>query len=216
MKLNFRIFPVIKTERIVLRNFYKRDIENIYNIRTCDEVMKYMDAPKMGSLEETERFLNFTLKTHREEKALNWVITQKDSEEMIGYIGFWRIDKGHYRGELGYALDKNFWNMGIMSEAVEEVLKFGFENMGLNSIEANVNPLNTKSINLLEKCGFKREGYFRENYYFNGNFIDTATFSIIKKDYKSQQVFQPNKAVTKVKYLNKFVTAPKNLFFNKK
>lgn len=207
MQLDFENFPVIKTKRLTLRNFCRKDIENIYSIRTCKSVMKYMDAPKMESLEEAERFLNFTLKTHKEKRALNWIITLKDSESMIGYIGFWRLDKDHYRGELGYALDKNFWDMGIMSEAVEEVIKFGFENMGLNSIEANVNPLNKNSIKLLKKLGFKKEGYFRENYYFDGNFIDTVTFSMIKKDYQSEYTFPYSDKTINDKYINKFVNA---------
>ncbi len=182
---NFKFinFPVLKTKRLVLRNFSKKDIKNIYEIRTCKNIMEHMDAPLMDSLEEAERFINYTLRKYEEEEGINWVITPKGSDNMIGYIGFWRLDKEHYRGEIGYALKKEFWNMSLMSEAINEVIRFAFKNMDLNSIEANVNPLNIPSIKLLEKSGFQKEGYFRENYYFNGKFIDTITFSMIKKDY---------------------------------
>jgi ribosomal-protein-alanine N-acetyltransferase len=211
MKMNFQTFPVLKTERLTLRNFRRKDIENIYKIRTCKDVMKYMDAHKMESLEEAERFLNYTLKTHREGQAINWIITLKGSDDMIGYVGFWRVDKSHYRSEIGYALNKKFWNMGIMSEAIKESLKYGFENMGLNSIEANVNPINTASLKLLEKCGFKKEGYFRENYYFDGKFIDTVTFSMIKKDYYLRSIISSEKDIPKDKFINELPVGSRNL-----
>jgi ribosomal-protein-alanine N-acetyltransferase len=188
MEINFTEFPMLETERLVLRKFDKMDINDIYELRTCERVMKYMDAPPMESLEETERFLNYILKTYEDGEGINWVISLKGSERMIGYIGFWRFDRGNYRGEIGYALKKDFWNMGLMSEAVNRIIKFAFESMPLNSIEGNVNPFNIPSIKLLEKSKFNREGYFRENYYFDGKFIDTITFSMIKKDYLSRML----------------------------
>lgn len=164
----------------------------------------------MESLEESERFLNYTLRTYQEGEGINWAITLNGSDDMIGYVGFWRIDKNHYRGELGYALHKQFWNTGIMTEAVNESLKFAFKNMKLNSIEANVNPLNTRSIELLRKCGFKKEGYFRENYYFNGKFIDTVTFSMIKKDYQLMSFIKSDENSSKENPINKFENHTKN------
>lgn len=103
---------------------------------------------------------------------------------MIGSGGIWRIQKDHLRGEIGYELSKEFWGNGIMTEALKEIVKFGFEKMNLHSIEANLDPENTGSVRLLEKLGFIREGYFAESYYFNGKFTDTGTYSLLNKDHE--------------------------------
>ena len=70
-----------------------------------------------------------------------------------------------------------------MFEALNAIINFGFKNINLHSIEANVNPDNSQSIKLLKKIGFQQEAYLKENYYFNGQFIDSMIFSLIKSDY---------------------------------
>jgi ribosomal-protein-alanine N-acetyltransferase len=71
-----------------------------------------------------------------------------------------------------------------MYETINTIVRFGFNEMKLHSIEANVNPLNEKSKKVLEKVGFKKEAYFRENYLFNGNFLDSVIYSLLEKDLK--------------------------------
>jgi len=68
---------------------------------------------------------------------------------------------------------------GIMQEALIKILDHGFNIMRLHSVEANVNPNNLASIKFLEKNDFIREAYFKENYYFNGRFLDSAIYSLI-------------------------------------
>ena len=104
-----------------------------------------------------------------------------DTKQMIGSIGLWRIDKAHYRGEIGYMLHHDHWGKGIMQEAIAAVIEFGFGPLKLHSIEAHINPANAASAGILEKNGFVREAYFKENYYFRGKFLDTAIYSLLKK-----------------------------------
>ena len=72
---------------------------------------------------------------------------------------------------------------GIMPEAVGAIVRFGFEHMGLHSVEAQIEPNNQGSRRVLEKLGFVQEGYFRQNYFFDGEFTDTAVFSLLKSDW---------------------------------
>jgi len=97
---------------------------------------------------------------------------------LIGTIGFWNILTEHFRAEIGYLLDVDFQGKGIMQEALSKVVEYGFNIMKLHSIEANVNPGNISSTRLLERNNFIKEGYFKENYYYNGRFTDTAVFSL--------------------------------------
>jgi [ribosomal protein S5]-alanine N-acetyltransferase len=76
------------------------------------------------------------------------------------------------RAELGYALKPHFWGKGYMKEVLFEVLRFGLDQLGLHSLEANVNPENIASVRLLESVGFLKEGHFKENYLFGDHFVD--------------------------------------------
>jgi len=78
-------------------------------------------------------------------------------------------------------LDPDFWGKGIMKEALLAAIDFGFNQMNLHSIEAHINPDNTASGMLLEKVGFVREAYFKEDFFFRGEFIDTAIYSLLGK-----------------------------------
>jgi [ribosomal protein S5]-alanine N-acetyltransferase len=89
------------------------------------------------------------------------------------------MQKEHYRAEIGYALHPEHQGIGLMQEALNAVLDYGFTVMNLHSVEANVNPNNAASINLLQRNGFMREGMFRENYFYNGKFLDSAIYSLL-------------------------------------
>ena len=82
---------------------------------------------------------------------------------------------------MGYALHPDFHGAGVMSEAMDVVLDYGFNKMKLHSIEAHVHPDNLASINLLQKKGFVKEGHFRENVFFNGKFLDTVVYALLNK-----------------------------------
>jgi ribosomal-protein-alanine N-acetyltransferase len=99
---------------------------------------------------------------------------------MLGFIGFFSFEKENHRAEIGYMLFPENFRKGIMLEALEAVVQFGFNSLNLHSIAANINPLNTASAKLLEKADFKKEAYFRENYYFNGKFLDSIIYCRVK------------------------------------
>jgi ribosomal-protein-alanine N-acetyltransferase len=74
-----------------------------------------------------------------------------------------------------------FWNKGLMSEAIKKVLDFGFNTMELHSIQANIDPNNMVSAAILKKFNFEREAYFKENFFFNGKFMDSEIYSLLNK-----------------------------------
>jgi [ribosomal protein S5]-alanine N-acetyltransferase len=96
--------------------------------------------------------------------VIEWAITLKDSGQYIGAISYHRLMKEHFRAEIGYILHPAHHGKRIMDEAIRTVTDFGFNSMGLHSVEANVNPENIASIKLLERNNFVREAYFKENY----------------------------------------------------
>jgi ribosomal-protein-alanine N-acetyltransferase len=181
LKLNFKPFPVIETRRLLLREVNKKDLKNLYLLRSNTQAMQFIDKPLATSPHEIKAFIKLINKKTKENETISWAITLKDKpEELIGTISFHRIELENYRAELGYMLMPEQWNKGLISEAIPNVIDYGFNKMKLHSIEANINPNNALSRKILEKFGFKKEAYFKENYYYNGKFIDTEILSLLK------------------------------------
>jgi ribosomal-protein-alanine N-acetyltransferase len=182
LELNFSPFPEIKTEKLLLRRMRDADAPEIQFLRSDDRVMKYIDREKTKSLEEALAFIQKVNSNIDNNESIMWAIALQDKPDtLIGNIGFWRILNQHYRSEIGYMLHPDHWNKGIMTEALLAAVDFGFNNMQLHSIEAHINPANAGSGVVLEKCGFIREAYFKEDFYFRGKFIDTAIYSLLVK-----------------------------------
>lgn len=180
----FGKFPIIESERLVYREFSLSDTKDLYFIRSNHEVMNYMDSYVHKTIQDSEKLIESVHESFKNQSGISWAIIEKSTNNFIGYFGYWRIIKEHCRAEIGYALKPEFWGKGLMQETMKRMINFGFKDMNFHSIEANVNPKNEKSIQLLEKINFKKEAYFRENYLFNGKFIDSIIYSLLESDLK--------------------------------
>ena len=187
LELNFHPFPEINTNRLRLRQTEETDIDVIFRLRSDAVAMRYIDKPLAKCKDDVKEVMQRMQDGVKNNTGISWVIELKETSKMIGQIGFWRIDKDNHRGEVGYMLLREYFGMGIGSEAIQAALAYGFGNVKFHSIEANVNPANEASIRLLEKHGFMKEAYFRENYYYDGKFLDTAIYSLLVTD-KNREV----------------------------
>ncbi len=179
MQLNFSPFPVLTTERLILRKMTTGDAPEMLFLRSDPGVLRYIDREPAKTIEEVIAFIDMVNGNLDSGDGINWAITLRDDPKLLGNICFWNVQKEHYRAELGYVLHPSWQGKGIMNEAMQAVLHYGFNDMKLHSVEANVNPENIPSVRVLERYNFVREGYFRENYYFNGRFIDSAIYSLL-------------------------------------
>jgi len=180
----FKTFPVLETERLFLREFNMDDVPDYFSIRSNPIVMQYMDSFPHQNYRDSEVMIIQMQDSFREKTGINWAIELLGSRKLIGYIGLWRLDYGNVRAELGYSLHPDFWRKGYMKESIREVIRFGFEELHVHSIEASVNPNNKESIGLLKKLGFTKEAHFRENYYFDGRFVDSYIYCMIESDFQ--------------------------------
>jgi [ribosomal protein S5]-alanine N-acetyltransferase len=179
LEINFSPFPVIETNRLMLREIKDEDIEMLFSLRSDPEVMKYVDKPLAKTQEDVMPLFSQMREDVKNNKGISWIIALKENHEMIGHIGFWRIDKENHRGEIGYMLRKKYFGKGLATEAIKAVVLHGFNNIKFHSVEANINPDNIASQKVLEKTGFIREAFFKENYYFEGRFLDSAIYSLV-------------------------------------
>ncbi|MEP6675215.1 MAG: GNAT family N-acetyltransferase [Ferruginibacter sp.] len=179
LKLNFQPFPQLTTSRLILRPIKKTDAHDIFHLRSDEAVMKYLDKAAFTTIDEATELITKIENSFNSNEGINWGMTLKEDDRLFGTIGFWKIDKDHHRAEIGYMMKKDFHGKGLMQEAMEVALKYCFQKMKIHSVEANVNPLNAASIKILEKNNFVKEAYFRENYYYNGKFLDSAIYSLL-------------------------------------
>lgn len=179
LNLNFDPFPVIETERLLLREVTEADAPEVFVMRSHPEVVKYVDRAPAVSVDEALQFIRMIKGHLTDSKGICWAITLKGSDTLIGTVDIWRISPEHFRAEIGYALLPQHHGRGIMKEALRAALHYGFHIMHLHSVEANVNPANSASIKLLERMDFVREAYFKENYYYDGKFLDSAIYSLL-------------------------------------
>lgn len=181
LNINFTPFHNLETERLLLRRVDKNDLKEVFALRSNPETMKYIPRPLVTTDEEALAHIAMIESKIESNEGINWAITYKGDPKLIGIIGHYRIKPEHYRAEIGYMILPEFNGMGIVTEAVQEVVKYGFEVMKLHSIEAVIDPDNLGSAKVLEKNNFKKEAHFIENEFFNGRFLDSAVYTILNK-----------------------------------
>ena len=171
LKISFTPFPLIKTPRLVLRRIRKSDAPELFSLRSNKKVLKYLDRESDKSVKQSLAHIKKLETLEKTGDAINWVITLKGSDTLIGNICLFNIKKDHHRAEIGYMLHPDYCGQGIMSDAIKVILEIGFWKYKLHSIEATVNPKNKVSINLLKKNKFRQEAYYKKNYLYNGKFL---------------------------------------------
>ena len=180
LNISFSPFPVLTTERLLLRSITLADAKQVFSLRSDAESMQFLDKEPLQTIVEAELLIKKIMDDVTTNDGITWAIALKEKPAvMMGSIGFWKLVKEHHRAEIGYMLLPEYFKKGYMKEAIKEVITYGFDNMKLHSIEANINPANEASETLLKSAGFIKEAYFRENFYFRGAFKDSAIYSLI-------------------------------------
>ena len=187
LKINLTPFPTLYTDRLILRRISLDDASDFFAIRSNKEVMSAIDKTPFETFSEIESFIQLIEDGINHNTGIAWAICLKEDNRMIGHFGFHRIDFLNHRAEIGYALLPQFQKLGIANEGIKAILECGFMQLGFHSIEADVNPINNASMGLLLKNGFVKEAHFKENYLFNTVFLDSAIYSLLKKEYLSNK-----------------------------
>ncbi|TQR17945.1 GNAT family N-acetyltransferase [Psychrobacillus soli] len=175
-------FPVIETKRLILREVTTDDANDMLTYLSDENVVKPMGLEPFQTVEDVWDEISWYKSIYEEGTGIRWGITLKDSGKVIGSCGFLNKLTKHYRTEIGYELSKDYWGIGVASEALEAVVKYGYHHLQLERIEALIEPTNIPSQRLVEKQGFIREGLLRHYEYTRGKFDDLYMYSILKGD----------------------------------
>jgi ribosomal-protein-alanine N-acetyltransferase len=178
------IFVQIETENLVLRNINMSDKAFVYEQFSDSEVCRFLlDAEPFTSMKEAEKLIEWYIKPEPRGQH-RWIIVRKADGASLGTCGYHNWNVNDRCCDIGYDLNNRCWGKGYMTEALQGILKFGFENMRLNRIQAFVYPQNIKSVNLLLRLGFTREGIIRDKHFFRGNYYDHYCFSLLKREWQ--------------------------------
>lgn len=179
----YSYLPIIKTRRLFLRKLSLKDTNDLFEYARNPKVSKYTLWSNHKSKKETKYFLKYILSNYAKKVPENWGIVYKKDNKLIGTCGYFDWDKINRSAEIHYALSEKYWNKGIMSEALESIISFGFKKMKLNKIRAKCMLKNTASEKLMQKLGMKYMHIIRRGIYAKNRFHDLKVYSI-KKDYK--------------------------------
>ena len=186
LQLNFHPFPTLTTNRLLLREILASDSKEMLLLRSSEIIMQYIDRPRAKTETDALNYIQIINTNLYNNIGITWGIALKEDNKLIGTIGYWRMQKEDCRAEIGYMLHNDFQRQGLMQEAFDAVIDYGFNEMHLHSVEANINPSNTASSKILEKNNFVLEGHFRENYYYNGKFLNSHVYSLLVSDWKNK------------------------------
>ncbi len=168
----------IITDRLKLRKFKNGDEVAMYkNYVTDPNVTEYVTWNPHKDIEETRGFVNRWVDSYNE-MVYRWAICLKDTDEVIGSIDIVRAMFGYTTVETGYVLSREYWNKGIMTEALKAVIEY-MKRVGVHRIQAKHVVENIGSGRVMEKAGMTKEGVMRESAYKNGEFQDLAIWAII-------------------------------------
>lgn len=181
----FSRFPEIETKRLILRRFALTDAVGYLELRSNEEAMRYMDRPYFDTKEEAKEAIKKIHQEYRDKEGIWWALADKRNNKFMGYVGFKDINQKDKSAEIGYILHPDYWASGWMTEAVDAVLDFVFRELNLHRVVGNINPSNEASRGLLLKFGFQKEAYFREDYYFAGEFLDSEIYGLLAAEFES-------------------------------
>lgn len=164
LNLNFTPFPTVTTQRLVLRQLRDDDVQELFALRTNENVNRFLNRPVPESLNDVWKFIVKVNQITRDNEGLYWVITCKNEDKVLGTIGLRNFEAEQCQAEIGYELHPDHQGQGIMHEAIDHVLAYGFGCLGLRTIMADTDPGNLRSIQPLERHGFVKLNDMENSY----------------------------------------------------
>ncbi|AKG37379.1 GNAT family N-acetyltransferase [Paenibacillus durus] len=176
--------PELSGRRLKLRALRREDSGALLRCWSHPEAASWLGVEPLASEAEAEELIRLLLEMEHEEESLRWSI-ELPGGEVIGSCGYnsWQLT-GAFRGEVGFELSPAFWGRGYMREALALALRYGFEEMELNRVEAQCHPANLRSSRLLSSLGFSREGTLREYRHTPSGFQDVDLYALLRRDWR--------------------------------
>ena len=173
----------IETSRLVLRRFTLADADAMYKNWAGDpEVTKYLTWQTYSGVETANEILSIWTKEYEKENFYQWAIELKELGQPIGSISVVEQKEKAKVAHIGYCIGRNWWNRGIMSEALKAVMDFLFDEVGFNRLESRHDPNNPNSGKVMARCGMKLECTMRQSDWNNQGICDASWYALLKEE----------------------------------
>jgi len=173
--------PILRTGRLVLRPFENEDAADLLRVFAEPDVVRYWSSGAWTDIAQAEAMIAEARQAYRDGGLARYAIALADTNRLIGICNLRGFFEQNRRCELGYALGRAHWGQGFAAEALEALLDHAFHVLDINRIEADIDPRNEASARLLEKLGFRREGYMPERWIVHGEKADTAFYGLLRR-----------------------------------
>ncbi|UTH74872.1 GNAT family N-acetyltransferase [Chromobacterium sp. IIBBL 290-4] len=173
----------LSTERLMLRPFCPDDAEALFRMHSDPEFMRYWSCEPWASPRRADELIQNDLRELAAGEHVRLGIFFRNESDLIGTCSLFHLSPQCRRAEVGYGIRPDYWRQGYMSEAVGALIDFAFGALGLNRLEADIDPRNVASARSLEKLGFAREGLLRERWIVGNEVSDSALYGLLAKDW---------------------------------
>lgn len=191
LRAAFRAMPVLKTPRLLVRPPQMSDAADLFTYAQDEEMCRYVLWDAHGSLRDSREALRGIMRRNHQGYPGTFAIELKSEGRMIGTIGFQWIDPENKSCELGYSVARRLWGHSLAAEALEAVVRYAFEQLDLNRIEARHDVLNPASGRVLVKAGFQDEGLARQSMMIRGRQADMRRYALLRAQWEARQAGVP-------------------------
>lgn len=178
---DFTHFPILKTQRLILRNISPEDVNALLKLFGNPEVVRFIEMQPIKTIEQANEWLKWMGGAFASKDGLRWGITLEDGT-FIGSAGINHWNREAHHAEISCDINPMHWGHGYGQEAMREIIRFAWEQMHLNRIEASVTKGNHRSVHVMEKIGFKKEGLLRQRLLKGGKYYDIYIFGLLHCD----------------------------------
>jgi RimJ/RimL family protein N-acetyltransferase len=176
--------PTLQSDRLRLRPFTDADGDALFALHSNARVLRYWDSPPWTDRTRADRFLATCRQMADEGTGARLALDRTSDDAFIGWIGLSRWNPDFRSAALGYCLDESAWGHGYATEAAQAVLRWAFDTLDLNRVQAEADTRNVASARVLEKVGFVREGTLREDCIVNGDVSDSWVFGLLRREWR--------------------------------
>ena len=184
MLLTATRLPALDAERVRLRWLTPDDAPALLAVFGDPEVCRYWSRPALVGIDDARALQQEIVRLFEQRTLFQWGIAERATDAIVGTCTLASLSEEHRRAEVGFALARGAWGRGYMTEALPAIIEFAFTTLDLRRLEADVDPRNVRSIRVLERTGFRREGYLRERYLLNDEVQDAVLYGLLRADWR--------------------------------
>ena len=174
----------LATERLKLRWIVEADAPALLAIYGDPVVARYLSRPAFTEMAQAEKLVATASACYADGSSVNFAVERREDAAVIGTCMLFRFHRESRRAEIGYSMARAFWGQGYMHEALQSLIDYAFGPLGLNRLEADIDPRNANSAKSLERLGFKAEGVLRERWIVAGEVSDTGYYGLLRREWR--------------------------------